>query len=299
MPDHQAAATTLRAVFTFYSDILTLTSEGDSVLNDETVQSLGTNASSLIKALFGSILKLASSPAQHQTQLSGPPAAATPSPDSPLQASSPLEAQGNRAPSTAERQTALSVGYDSDDEGMETDDSRQYASPTEATTDALRGVAVTTAIPPAASTSHSRLASQDSGTDTGLGDEAKGKESLLIKYLPSPGYFFAGAVAGGISRTCTAPLDRLKVYLLVSTKTSTTAALDAAKQGRPLSAITNAGRSLSAAFWEIKAAGGVRGFFAGMFSCSSHTHSPLTNIQGNGLNVFKIMPETAIRVGAT
>ncbi len=43
-------------------------------------------------------------------------------------------------------------------------------------------------------------------------------KSKLTQYLPETGYFIAGALAGGISRTATAPLDRLKVYLLVNTK---------------------------------------------------------------------------------
>jgi solute carrier family 25 phosphate transporter 23/24/25/41 len=62
---------------------------------------------------------------------------------------------------------------------------------------------------------------------------AKTAESKLTQYLPEPGYFLAGAISGGVSRTATAPLDRLKVYLLVSTKSTANLALDAAKHGHP------------------------------------------------------------------
>ncbi|KAL2127535.1 hypothetical protein VTI74DRAFT_10574 [Chaetomium olivicolor] len=103
----------------------------------------------------------------------------------------------------------------------------------------------------------------------------------LTDLLPEPGYFLAGAVSGGVSRTATAPLDRLKVYLLVNTKTSTNAALSAAKHGRPLLALRNAGGPIVDAIVSLWKAGGLRTFFA-----------------GNGLNVVKIMPESAIRFGS-
>ncbi|RYP14896.1 hypothetical protein DL765_006038 [Monosporascus sp. GIB2] len=109
----------------------------------------------------------------------------------------------------------------------------------------------------------------------------QGQKFVLISYLPDPGYFVAGAVAGGISRTATAPLDRLKVYLLVNTSTDASLVVKAAKKGQPLLAIRNAGRPLITAVTDLYKAGGFRGFFA-----------------GNGLNVVKIMPETAIRFGA-
>ncbi len=43
---------------------------------------------------------------------------------------------------------------------------------------------------------------------------------VLIACIPSTGYFAAGAIAGIVSRTATAPLDRLKVYLIAQTKSS-------------------------------------------------------------------------------
>ncbi|EEY17899.1 calcium-binding mitochondrial carrier SAL1 [Verticillium alfalfae VaMs.102] len=79
----------------------------------------------------------------------------------------------------------------------------------------------------------------------------------------------------------TAPLDRLKVYLLVNTKSSADTALAALKQGRPLVALANAGKPFGDAFRDLWQAGGMRSLFA-----------------GNGLNVIKIMPESAIKFGS-
>ncbi|KKY32617.1 putative calcium dependent mitochondrial carrier protein [Diaporthe ampelina] len=106
-------------------------------------------------------------------------------------------------------------------------------------------------------------------------------KSRLTQYLPEPGYFLAGALAGGISRTATAPLDRLKVYLLVNTKTKAAVSADVAKQGQPLAAVRTAGKPIGDAIHALWKAGGFRTFFA-----------------GNGLNVIKIMPETAIKFGS-
>lgn len=66
----------------------------------------------------------------------------------------------------------------------------------------------------------------------------------------------AGAVAGAVSRTCTAPLDRLKVFLQVQ---------------------TNRCRIWDCFNYLLKE-GGVRSFW-----------------RGNGINVLKIAPETAIK----
>jgi len=91
-------------------------------------------------------------------------------------------------------------------------------------------------------------------------------KSGLTMFLPKSGYFVAGAVAGGVSRTATAPLDRLKVYLLVNTKTSASLALDAAKNGQPLTAIRSAAKPVRDAIASLYKAGGLRTFFAGKLS---------------------------------
>lgn len=102
----------------------------------------------------------------------------------------------------------------------------------------------------------------------------------LIAFLPVSGYFVAGGLAGMISRTATAPLDRLKVYLIaqVSPKDAVDQAI---KQGSPGTAVKNFTRSLIDAVKDLWRAGGMRSLFA-----------------GNGLNVVKVMPESAIKFGA-
>ncbi|KAH7149798.1 mitochondrial carrier domain-containing protein [Dactylonectria estremocensis] len=115
-------------------------------------------------------------------------------------------------------------------------------------------------------------------TSTGV---LKHKKYRLTDFVPDPGYFVAGAIAGGVSRTATAPLDRLKVYLLVNTGSSAQTAGLALKQGNPLAALQNATKPFGDAIRDLFRSGGIRSFFA-----------------GNGLNVIKIMPETAIKFGS-
>lgn len=74
------------------------------------------------------------------------------------------------------------------------------------------------------------------------------------------GYLLAGGIAGAVSRTCTAPFDRLKVYLITHSST-------------PQNPLT-----LASAIRSIYNHGGWKSFFV-----------------GNGLNVMKIIPESAIK----
>lgn len=102
----------------------------------------------------------------------------------------------------------------------------------------------------------------------------------LTDFLPVPGYFIAGGAAGMVSRTATAPLDRLKVYLIAQVSPRDT--LDKAiKGGAPVSALKQFSKNLVDACKELWRAGGIRSLFA-----------------GNGLNVVKVMPESAIKFGA-
>ena len=77
------------------------------------------------------------------------------------------------------------------------------------------------------------------------------------------GYFVAGGMAGIISRTATAPLDRLKVYLIAQTS-NTQAAVDLAKEGSPVKAARHFGKPLVDAMKELWKAGGIRSLFAGV-----------------------------------
>lgn len=89
-----------------------------------------------------------------------------------------------------------------------------------------------------------------------IGDQAVIPEGIGDKN--KMGYLLAGAVAGAVSRTMTAPLDRLKVLLQVQT---------CAK-----------GAGVMAGMLQIYKQSGVLGFF-----------------RGNGLNILKVAPESAIK----
>ena len=87
----------------------------------------------------------------------------------------------------------------------------------------------------------------------------------LLTELRNPGYFIAGGMAGMISRTCTAPLDRLKVYLIAQTSNKD-AAVEAVKKGSPVAAARHFGQPLVDACKDLWAAGGIRSLFAGMYN---------------------------------
>ncbi|KZS97948.1 mitochondrial carrier [Sistotremastrum niveocremeum HHB9708] len=84
-------------------------------------------------------------------------------------------------------------------------------------------------------------------------------------------FLLAGGIAGAISRTATAPFDRLKVYLI------TRAPELASLSGGP-KVVTHGAHALAGAIRSIYAEGGVLGFWV-----------------GNGLNIAKIFPESAIK----
>ncbi|KAI4132936.1 MAG: hypothetical protein LQ347_002348 [Umbilicaria vellea] len=104
--------------------------------------------------------------------------------------------------------------------------------------------------------------------------------TLLTDLMPDPGYFLAGGIAGVVSRTATAPLDRLKVYLIAQTSVRDET-VHAVKSGAPLQAAKKVSRPLIEATKTLWRMGGMRSLFA-----------------GNGLNVIKVMPESAIKFGS-
>lgn len=145
------------------------------------------------------------------------------------------------------------------------------------------------ASPPASSFAHSQMLPPRSESaeefDAPLAEVHTGLvESLgtvLIACVPHTGYFVAGGIAGIVSRTSTAPLDRLKVYLIAQTGAAAEEAVAAAKSGNIFRAALNAWKPLATAMKELWQAGGMRSLYA-----------------GNGLNVIKVMPESAIKFGS-
>ncbi|KAK9381016.1 mitochondrial carrier domain-containing protein [Kockiozyma suomiensis] len=110
---------------------------------------------------------------------------------------------------------------------------------------------------------------------------SEGDVFLSDETLGGVGYFLAGGIAGAISRTATAPFDRLKVYLIAQTgqAPTVTKALGAGsisqiKASPARSPLVEAARTL----WRH---GGITNFFV-----------------GNGLNIIKVFPESAIKFGS-
>jgi solute carrier family 25 (mitochondrial phosphate transporter), member 23/24/25/41 len=78
------------------------------------------------------------------------------------------------------------------------------------------------------------------------------------------GYFLAGGIAGAISRTATAPFDRVKVYLIAQTgNVATKQAVKALKQGEALQVAKKVGGPIKDAIKALWRTGGVKSFFAG------------------------------------
>lgn len=92
-----------------------------------------------------------------------------------------------------------------------------------------------------------------------IGEQAVIPEGIS-RHVHATKYFIAGGFAGALSRTATAPLDRMKVLLQVQTDSV---------RGKP---------RIVPCVKQIYKEGGILGFF-----------------RGNGLNVLKVAPESAIK----
>lgn len=105
--------------------------------------------------------------------------------------------------------------------------------------------------------------------------------------MKNVGYFFAGGLSGVVSRTATAPLDRVKVFLIARTDLNSTLLTTKSKIQKlaekkehhkvPPKKIQS---PLVRAARTIYRQGGIKAFYT-----------------GNGLNVFKVFPESAMKFG--
>ncbi|KAK4051774.1 hypothetical protein OIO90_004598 [Microbotryomycetes sp. JL221] len=124
---------------------------------------------------------------------------------------------------------------------------------------------------------------EEQGTVSSLAVEEEEEEDEpepMAGMLSGAGKFLlAGGLAGAVSRTATAPFDRLKVYLITQGKEPIEAAEDTSKDlARKVKRRKNAGSLPAAVRAVLKQGGGIKAFWT-----------------GNGLNVIKIFPESAIK----
>jgi solute carrier family 25 phosphate transporter 23/24/25/41 len=256
----------LKAVLSYYSSTYALNAEGDTSIREETLEGLGTISPVFLNYLFGAVIKIAMPPP--------PRSRAFPS---------------NPTPPQSDPVTSATTDEASERKMLEANQAHFVQAPLE-----------TTARPhlpfpgPSASEAES---DQQELNDKQLSDKiASPKKSLLTSLLPHPGYFAAGGLAGVVSRTATAPLDRLKVYLIAHTG-PVVGSLEVAKKGNVGEVTKQFGRPIILAYRDLLQAGGWRNLFAGKSELANYLGFRLIHL-GNGLNVAKVMPESAIKFGS-
>lgn len=259
------------------------------MVTEETLEGIGTTGS-LLHTLFGSILRLAQpTPPEQSPYLNPPGSPTTPStcppaaqasdpstrqqpPSKPL--SSPQSPARESAPATTNAEDLTTVGPSNTTTGSPST-VKGVLLPKSSLGQASKAIGAVVA------SGHPAPNQQEDGEGEFLDihdhptqlethqiqvedcdDELS--ETRLTRYLPEPGYFVAGALAGGISRTATAPFDRLKVFLLVKTDTEAGLKLNAAKKGHLTGALSGVGKPIGDAMRTLWKAGGFRTFFAGM-----------------------------------
>ncbi|KAG7894988.1 hypothetical protein KL905_000225 [Ogataea polymorpha] len=117
---------------------------------------------------------------------------------------------------------------------------------------------------------------------------SEGDVTVSDDVLKSVGYFLAGGLSGVVSRTCTAPFDRVKVFLIARTDLASTLLNNRQelqskieeKVHHPVSK-KKIQSPLVRAVKTLYKQGGLRAFYV-----------------GNGLNVLKVFPESAMKFGS-
>ena len=100
----------------------------------------------------------------------------------------------------------------------------------------------------------------------------KNGKSKLTDFFPPAGYFVAGGISGVVSRTVTAPLDRLKVYLIASTE-----ARKPNLKGGPIQALKGSTGVLVDACRILWKTGGIRSLYAGKSHAHGRTHNRMNS----------------------
>lgn len=112
---------------------------------------------------------------------------------------------------------------------------------------------------------------------------SEGDVTLINDFIRGFGFFIAGGISGVISRTCTAPFDRIKVFLIARTDLSSTFLNSKGKllEKNPNADLSKIKSPLIKAATSLYRQGGLRAFYV-----------------GNGLNVIKVFPESAMKFGS-
>ncbi|CAI4036023.1 hypothetical protein SMKI_14G2370 [Saccharomyces mikatae IFO 1815] len=112
---------------------------------------------------------------------------------------------------------------------------------------------------------------------------SEGDVTLINDFIRGFGFFIAGGISGVVSRTCTAPFDRLKVFLIARTDLSSillNSKTDLLAKN-PNVDINKISSPLKKAVKSLYRQGGIKAFYV-----------------GNGLNVIKVFPESSIKFGS-
>ncbi|KAL5527348.1 hypothetical protein ACEPAG_6139 [Sanghuangporus baumii] len=117
---------------------------------------------------------------------------------------------------------------------------------------------------------------EDSEEDEYYDDDFDEEEEEENQYQTSFKYLLAGGIAGAVSRTTTAPFDRLKIYLITRSPELGNVSISGATEATKVA--SKGFRAIFDAIGRIYKEGGVRAFWV-----------------GNGLSVVKIFPESAIK----